>query len=130
MSQGETVGGTAMNRTDWSEVVVRSEVPTTDWYWKRGRWVDEALHPVWKDRKPAIAVIHKRPRGKRRRGHPGRSWREQFPYIELKARARIHMRAGMRRRPAIVRGMVEMAWPHATHGEIEIVQREMRRLGL
>ena len=118
-----------MNRTDWGEEVFRDRhLARTDFYWKRGRRKDEGFHPIWKDKKPPLVVIDKRPRAIRRRGCPRRTFRDQFPYIELKARVHLLTRSGASRRSAVRDAMVEMRWKPATFDEIERVHREIRRM--
>lgn len=118
-----------MNSTDWSEEVVRDQgLDRTDWYWKHGRWKDEAFHPVWKDRKPPLAVIHKRPRAKRRPGAPNRPLPEQLKLIILKVRAREYELQGQSERRAIHSAFLDMHWNPATAKELARVRRELWRM--
>src|SRR5262245_32316250 len=116
-----------MSPPDGNEVA-GPEWPPTDWSWEHKRWQHEAYHPSWSD--GPIAIIRKRPRAKRPRGRPTREFSEAFSYIELKARAQLHMSNGMPRRPAIECAMLDGGWQPQTFEEIERVQRELRRLGL
>jgi hypothetical protein len=118
-----------MNRTAWNgEIFLERYLARTDFYWKRGRWRDEGFHPIWKDKKPPLVVINKRPQAKRRPGHPVRAFRDHFRYMELKRRVDFLMRAGTSRRSAVGTAMVEMRWKPDTLAEIERVHREIRRM--
>src|SRR5262249_31491281 len=118
-----------MSQKDWDEEVFRDRHSArTDFYWKRGRWKDEGFDPIWKDKKPPLVVIDKRPRSTRRRGRPTRTFRDQFRYIELKARVELLMRAGASGRSALSQAMAEMRWKPDTSAEIERVHREICRM--
>jgi hypothetical protein len=96
---------------------------------KNKRWTIEGYSPAWKRGRQPFFALHKVPPSKRARGRATRDLSEAWPYIVLKARAKMHLQEGASEREAIAKGMIEMAWEPATYEEIERVRREVRRLG-